>query len=66
MLKELSTYMSEDGKKSAVVFMDQTTRTPVVWFWENGAIVGKESYPNHSESYHEDAAENYVLGVKTF
>ena len=34
-------------------------------FWRNNEAVKTELYKGHSEAYAEDAAENYVIGVKT-
>ncbi len=34
-------------------------------FWRNNEAVKTEFYKGHSEAYAEDAAENYVIGVKT-
>jgi hypothetical protein len=33
--------------------------------FDNNEFVGEEFYKGKSEAYAEDAAENYVLGVKT-
>ena len=36
-----------------------------VMFFENDEKVAEELYTGHGEVYAENAAENYVLGVKT-
>jgi len=33
-------------------------------FYKNGEFIKNELYKGHSESYAEDAAENYVSGIK--
>lgn len=32
---------------------------------EQGAVIATEYYEGHSETYAENAAENYVFGIKT-
>ena len=56
-----STYV--DGELSADVI-----KVDSHWgcrFWRNNEAVKTELYKGHSEAYAEDAAENYVIGVKT-
>lgn len=51
------------GARKANVFL----RSDGVWGIEKffgGEFVEKEYFPGHSESYAEDAAENYVQGIK--
>ena len=36
-----------------------------VVFFENDERVAEELYTGHSETYAENAAENYVLGIKS-
>ena len=33
-------------------------------FYENNEVIKTEFYKGHSEAYAEDAAENFVLGIK--
>lgn len=33
-------------------------------FYKNGEFIKTEVYKGHSESYAEDAADNYVFGIK--
>lgn len=64
----LSEYWSEDGLlKAEVVNVGAQERewgTDMVYFYANGHFVGSETYEGHSLKYYEDAAENYVLGIK--
>ena len=62
---EISAYYSgDDGDLKAIVFMLDKNKYEVD-FYKGGAIVATESYENRSLLYHEEAAENYVLGIKT-
>ena len=57
---EYSTYV--DGELRA-----DTIKVDGHWgcrFWRNNETVKTEFYKGHSEAYAEDAAENYVLGIK--
>lgn len=63
----ISEYWSDDGKlKADVVVVDNDgLRHNMVYFYVDGQFVGSETYEGRSIHYYEDAAENYVLGVKT-
>jgi len=55
-----STYV-DSNKRVDVIKLDG------IWgcrFYEDYKVVKTEFYKGHSESYAENAAENYVLGVK--
>lgn len=56
--------MNKDGTKSSAVFYDSEKKNYVVWFYDKDKVIAQESYEGHSEVYHEDAAENYVMGIK--
>ena len=56
----LSSYMQKN--KRAEVFKKDGHYGSV--FFENDERVAEELYVGHSESYAENAAENYVLGIK--
>ncbi len=62
--EELSVFYSDDFDLKAIVYLNFDTRQFEVDFAKNGLIVATESYEGHSEQYHEDAAENYVMGIK--
>ena len=63
-ITEYSTYV--DGDRRADVVRKGTFRNDCwgVKFYLNGEDLGIEWYKGHSESYAEDAAENFVMGVK--
>lgn len=65
MREELSVFYSDDFDLKAIVYWNEEKRCFEVDFAKNGLIVATESYINHNEQYHENAAENYVLGIKT-
>ena len=56
----LSTFMK--GDKKAETFKKDGHYGAI--FYENGERVAEELYTGHSECYAEDAAENYVFGIK--
>ena len=57
----LSTFL--DGDLKADTFIDENNNYGVR-FYRNLIWITDEVYEGHSEQYAEDAAENYVLGVK--
>ena len=56
----ISNYM--DGKKSAETFLENGVYG--CNFYKKEKHIAKELYPGHSESWAENCAENYVLGIK--
>lgn len=65
MRKQLSVFYSDDFDRKAIVYLNPEKNCFEVDFAKDGLIVATESYIDHSLQYHEDAAENYVLSVKT-
>lgn len=61
---ELSVYLSDDMDRKAIVYRNTEKDCYEIDFGKDGLIIGTESYIDHNLQYHEDAAENYVLGVK--
>jgi hypothetical protein len=61
---QVSVFSSEDFDLKAIVYYDARKDQFEVDFGKNGLIIATESYPDHSLLYHEDAAENYVNGIK--
>lgn len=59
--KILSTFMQDNLK--AETFVDLNGNYGVRFYKDNMWLVD-ELYKGHSEQYAEDAAENYVIGVK--
>ena len=60
--EELTIFVSDDLNKTAAVY--KTDKGFEVDFYANEQKLATESYPEHNESYHNDAAENFVLGIK--
>jgi hypothetical protein len=56
-------YRSADGKLRAEVVKTVTEHLHVN-FYENDVKIASETYDDHSIRYYEDAAENYVNGIK--
>ena len=48
----------------AIVYLDTDKKVYEVDYAKDGLIVTTESYADKSLQYHEDAAENYVMGIK--
>jgi hypothetical protein len=58
----IAKFWSDDRTKSAqVVLVDGVPR---IKMYEREKLVRQEDFPNNSIYYAEDAAENYVLGIK--
>lgn len=62
--KQLSVFYSDDFDKKAIVYYSDVEKRFEVDFAKDGLLVATESYEGRSEQYHEDAAENYVMGIK--
>ena len=61
--KTLTKYVSDDGSLEAQILKEEDNKI-VILFYRDGHLIDSQSYPEHNEIYHEDAAENYVLGIK--
>ncbi len=59
--KILSTFTQDDLKAETFVDLNGTYG---VRFYKDNMWLTDELYKGHSEQYAEDAAENYVIGVK--
>ena len=55
-------YHSPDDDKNAKVFL--TNEGYEVDYYEGKTLLKSEQHHDHSESWAEDCADNYVLGVK--
>lgn len=64
MREQLSVFYSDDFDKKAIVYYDIVEKRFEVDFAKDGLIVATETYEGKNEQYHEDAAENYVMGIK--
>ena len=60
---EISTFWSDDKSKKAVVYYSSVLGYEVDFFAEDIYIIS-HAYDGRSLQYHEDAAENYVMGIK--
>ena len=60
----ISEFESENKSLKAVLKMNKLTSLYEIDFYKNDEYVMSESYAYHTRRYHEDAAENYVNGIK--
>ena len=61
-MTELSTYMN--GQLRADTIVDKGV-FGARFYDSKGVLLATEFYKGHSETYAENAAENYVMGIKT-
>ena len=59
----LSTYVN--GDLMSETFLTEDRKHYGVCFYKNNVFIKDEIYKGKSESYAEDAAENYLYGIKT-
>ena len=64
MRSQCSVFYSEDMDLKAIVYYAIGADRFEVDYAKNGLLITTESYEGHSLRYHEDAAENYVKGIK--
>lgn len=64
MRTQISYYLSDDETCKSVVSVDGEKF--IVEYYENGRLLEVEEYTDKSIHFVEDAAENFVLGVKKF
>ena len=55
-------YSMDKANRKAIV--EEWNGHYAVAFFENDELISTETYHDKNLQYHEDAAENYVLGVK--
>ena len=62
MRKVLAVFSTENDERKAELIEEGDT----MWinFYENGNMIAAETYEGHSRRFYEDAAENFVLGIK--
>lgn len=62
-IKKLSTFYATDdsGRTAEVALVDDVPR---VYMFLDKELLDVEDFPNNTVQYAEDAAENYVLGIK--
>lgn len=64
---EMSTYVNKNRQADVVRTVGLNENNYFgVRFHINGSPLGIEWYPTKSEKYAEDAAENYVMGIKEY
>jgi hypothetical protein len=61
-IKTITEFMSDDGSLSASVLVDHGKS--FIYFYKDCQLISTESYPENDTMYHEEVAENYVLGIK--
>lgn len=61
--EKISEFYSDDMARRAEVYL-LVDDTPEVFFFEREEIVDVECYGGYTLQYAEDAAENWVLGIK--
>jgi hypothetical protein len=60
----ISEFYSDDGTKNSVVSIDKNTQCYFVEYYLEKKKINTEFYPGKSIHFAEDAAENYVCGIK--
>ena len=65
MRVQMSVFRSDDMDLKAIIYYNADNDQYEVDYAKNGFIVTTESYQDQSLQHHEDAAENYVYGIKT-
>jgi hypothetical protein len=60
----LSDFISDDNKLKAIVYAEDNGTEFYVDFYKDGNYILSESYTDKNLYYHENAAENYVMGIK--
>ncbi len=63
-MEKINEFVSQDGKLKAVWKLDKVNSLYEIDFYKDDKKVATESYAYHTLRYHEDAAENYVNGIK--
>jgi hypothetical protein len=58
----LSEYYHPDGRFAQVVFMNNIWS--LEYYMPDGTLMFREDYPGKNETYVEDAAENWTMGIK--
>ena len=57
-------YVSKDEKLKSVVRRNKSSSSYEIDFYKANNVIATESYAFHTLRYHEEAAENYVNGIK--
>ena len=60
----VSEYVSADKSLKAVLKHNRLSSLYEIDFYKDKKKIATESYAFHTRRYHEDAAENYVNGIK--
>jgi hypothetical protein len=60
----IAEFESKDKTLKAIVKHNRLTSTHEIDFYKDKKKIATESYAYHTRRYHEDAAENYVNGIK--
>lgn len=62
--KVISEFFSDDSSKKSIVTLDCNTQCYFVDFFKDKEKIATEFFPGKSIHFVEDAAENYVVGIK--
>lgn len=62
----VSEYVSADKSLKAVLKHNRLSSLYEIDFYKDKKKIATESYAFHTRRYHEDAAENYIKGIKKF
>lgn len=63
LIEIFDTYISNDGKLKATVWYDSSHGIWGCSFYVDEVWQQDQWFPDHSERYAEDAAENFVMGI---
>ncbi len=64
MFKEISEYYDDEMFKRAVIFLDTKTDTFGIDYYKGKTMIDSENFPGYALCYVEDAADNWVRGIK--
>jgi|TARA_B100001094_G_C17473264_1_gene458436 hypothetical protein len=60
----ISTYWRDSDNSTAKVYKKVDEKCTIQYYSNLGVLLGSESFPDKTLRYHEDAAENWALGIK--
>jgi len=63
-MKLISTYWRDSDNSTAQVHGNDEDGYTIQYYDSSGMFIDKESFPGKNLRFHEDAAENWALGIK--
>ena len=63
-MKLISTYWRDSDNATAEVYGNDEDGYSIQYYDSSGMLLDKESFPGKTARFHEDAAENWALGIK--